>query len=185
MNTLLVHAADLVATPWINGKGITRDVFGETLSDGRTDWLISIAELRVDAEFSYFDEVDRTFTLLEGEGIELVFDDAPAVRCHPFVPISFPGDRTTRCRVAAGPGNTFNVFARRSGPQFIVSVLTLVKNHPLKMQGNPVAIHCATGSAMVGRHRLITGSTIISPPTADIISQNCVSVLIAVHRFGE
>jgi environmental stress-induced protein Ves len=178
--TIVVSSTDLVATRWPNGKGVTRDVFGRTMPDGKIDWLISIADLIGDAEFSYFEGIDRVFTLLEGDGIELVLGRAPPLKCRPFVPVLFSGEIPARCCVPAGAGRTFNVFFRKSGPQIRVSAAMLPGRAVVGLGRNLLAVHCAAGSISIGGKSLEVGSTIIEPPDGDIVS-NTAAVLLVVN----
>lgn len=176
--TIIVSPADLIAKPWPNGKGVTRDVFGKTLPDGKMDWLISIADLTADAEFSYFEGINRVFTLLEGDGIDLVFGDGSPLGCRPFVPVFFSGEAPVRCRVTAASGRAFNVFSRKSGPKFKVSTAMLPENSVLDPGRNPVAVHCAAGSISIGEHALDAGSTIVEPRDEGIAANTAATILI-------
>lgn len=160
MSPRFVRMADLVPTSWPNGKGVTRDVAGRTRPDGSMDWLISIAELGSDAPFSHFDDCDRHFTLVSGEGVQLSIGDAPAVSCRPLVPIFFRGDIPTRCRITAGPARAFNLFARRLGQRPTVWTLHLAGYHEIRLQ-SALAVHCGFGSVRVRGDLMGPGDTLV------------------------
>ena len=69
--TSIVRFSDLTPRPWPNGRGITRDVANLRSSDGSYDWLISIAELVEDVEFSHYAGCDRIFTLIGANPVDL------------------------------------------------------------------------------------------------------------------
>ena len=88
--------SELMPRPWPNGRGVTRDVANKKLSNGSHDWLISIAELVEDAEFSHYEGCNRILTLVRENSIDLHISNLSPVRCNQLVPVHFPGDRPTR-----------------------------------------------------------------------------------------
>ena len=112
----LVRAADLVRTPWKNGGGTTAEIAahppGSDL-DG-FDWRLSMADVASDGPFSVFPGIDRTLTLIDGPGLDLVIDGEPH-RLKPDHPICvFPGEAAAIARLTGGPIRDFNVMTRRS-----------------------------------------------------------------------
>ena len=74
----------------------------------------AIARIDDDVPFSSYPEVDRIFTLIEGAGLDLDFDDRPSLVVHRlFVPHFYPCDVKTFCRLRAGPCRALNLFLRR------------------------------------------------------------------------
>jgi environmental stress-induced protein Ves len=100
------------AMPWRNGGGITREVaaFSEA---GDFLWRLSLATVASDGPFSCFPGVDRTLTVLEGEGIELAVSGRAPVRLAPGAPFAFPGDVAASARLLGGVVTDFNVMTRR------------------------------------------------------------------------
>lgn len=183
--TKVVSPTDLIEKLWPNGKGVTRDVFGKTLPDGKMDWLISIADLTADADFSYFKGIDRIFTLLEGDGIKLVFNEGPPLCCHPLVPVFFSGETPVRCRVSASTGRAFNVFSRKSGPRMEVSAAAMPESSFRRLNRKPLAVHCVAGSVSIGGQALEAGSTIIEPRDGDIVSNTAAIILVVTMTARE
>ena len=73
--------------------------------------------------------VERIFTLIEGHGLDLVFDDRKVLKIdQPFVPHEFPGDVKTECVVNNGPCRALNLFMRRGSWKASVSVLSPASN---------------------------------------------------------
>lgn len=181
MTPRLIRMTDLDPKPWPNGKGVTRDVCGRSRSDGSMDWLISIAELSEDAPFSHFENCDRILTIISGEGIQLIIGNAPPVVCRPMVPVFFRGDVPTRCRITAGPGRAFNVFASRIGPQPTVSALHLAGSHELRLH-SALLVNCAAGSVRAGGELMRAGDTLVDPDGANIAAGEEGAGLVIVRR---
>ncbi|MHB1217298.1 MAG: HutD/Ves family protein [Alphaproteobacteria bacterium] len=159
----IVRLVELAPRPWPNGRGITRDVANRKASDGSYDWLISIAELVEDAEFSHYEGRDRIFTLVGENSVDLQISDLPPLRCNPLVPAHFPGDRPTRCILAGGPSRAFNLIVNRARMMGTVTSLTIAGNHEAKVPRRPAAVHCAAGTVMVQGGVLGTGDTLVAP----------------------
>ncbi len=78
------------------------------------DWRISIAEIESDGAFSTFPQCDRYIALLDGNGMTLEFDAAPAAALEQRLRfVRFDGEWQTRARLHDGPVRDFNVIARR------------------------------------------------------------------------
>ena len=119
----LRRAADLVATPWRNGRGATRDILTVADADGALLWQASLAELTEDCDFSDYTGFDRVFTPVAGDAITLSHDGGDFLRCPVLTPHAFPGESRTRCRIRAMPGRAFNVITARG--RFRADVLVL------------------------------------------------------------
>ena len=120
----LVRAADLVRTPWKNGGGTTAEIAahppGSDL-DG-FDWRLSMADVESDGPFSVFPGIDRTLTLIDGPGLDLLIDGEPH-RLDPDHPIcAFAGEAATVARLTGGPIRDFNVMTRRDRVRHEVSI---------------------------------------------------------------
>ncbi len=113
MNALrLLSPADYQRTRWKNDGGWTSELARSGGDDFR--WRISIAEIESDGPFSPFPGIERDLVLLDGNGIELDIDDAPARRIvQRFERVHFAGESSVQCRLVAGPTRDFNVMARR------------------------------------------------------------------------
>ncbi|MBJ9881917.1 HutD family protein, partial [Burkholderia cenocepacia] len=69
----LIRAADLVASPWKNGGGVTREIgaFPPGAALDAFAWRVSVADVGTAGPFSRFDGIDRTLVLLSGAGMTL------------------------------------------------------------------------------------------------------------------
>lgn len=159
----IVRFSDLTPRPWPNGRGVTRDVANRAAIDGSRDWLISIAELVEDAEFSHYDECNRIFTLVGKNPVDLKIGDLPPLRCNPLVPAHFPGDSPTLCTLAGGASRAFNVIFNRARMTAAVTSFAMAGNHEAKMPRRPAVVHCAAGAVMVQSEMLRSGDTLMAP----------------------
>ncbi len=125
-STTLIRADALVAMPWKNGGGVTREI-AVGGPDGRpTDaaaaaatfdafsWRVSVADVAQPGPFSRFDGVDRTLVLLSGAGMTLVEDGgARHVLARPLDRLAFAGETSLRAELHDGPTRDFNLMVRR------------------------------------------------------------------------
>ncbi|MBZ9847344.1 HutD family protein [Mesorhizobium sp. CA14] len=112
----ILRAADYRAMPWKNGGGTTTEITvspdGAGLDD--FDWRISMARVETSGPFSSFAGIDRTLSVLEGEGIVLDVAGRPPVRLTTAsAPLAFPGDIPTGAALIGGPITDLNVMTRR------------------------------------------------------------------------
>ena len=174
-NPAVIRAADLQPRPWPNGLGITRDVAS---GEG---WLISIADLGGPAAFSDFPATDRSFVLLGGPGATLVLEERWRLRCRPFVPACFPGDRPTRYEPDAGPARAFNLFCARGQDAARLSVRSLAAGHSLAAGPATLAVHCAEGRLSLGGLPLEAGDTLLHPGDPAIQAMDGAAIVILVE----
>ncbi|MFE2328927.1 HutD family protein [Streptomyces sp. NPDC059385] len=110
-----LRAAGRAAAVWKNGGGVTREIAAFPEGAGMDDflWRASLAEVAEGGPFSAFPGVDRTLTLAEGAGMDLVVGGERRIVDERFAPQDFPGDEPTDCRLLSGPVVNFNVMYRR------------------------------------------------------------------------
>lgn len=111
----VLRAADRPATVWKNGGGVTREIAVWPAGAGMDSfrWRASLAEVAADGPFSAFPGIDRTLTLAEGAGMDLVVGGVRRIVDERFAPQDFAGDESTDCRLISGPVVNFNVMYRR------------------------------------------------------------------------
>ncbi len=63
-----IHLADVAATRWRNGGGMTREL-ATWPAEGDWQWRMSVAEVGADWPFSRFEGVTRWFAVLQGAGL--------------------------------------------------------------------------------------------------------------------
>ena len=112
----ILRAAGYRVMPWKNGGGTTTEIAvspdGAGLDD--FDWRISMARVETSGPFSSFAGIDRTLSVLEGEGIVLdIAGQPPARLTTASVPLTFAGDVPTSAALIGGPITDLNVMTRR------------------------------------------------------------------------
>src|SRR5687767_15094371 len=91
---------------WKNGGGETAEIAVSPDSAGLDgfEWRVSMATVEAGGPFSLFSGVDRTLSVLEGEGIVLdVEDHLPVTLTAASAPYSFPADAATNAELVGGP----------------------------------------------------------------------------------
>lgn len=116
--TRRIQLADIEATPWKNGGGVTREIATGGLpgaADPAEDWgwRVSLAEVAADGPFSIFPETDRVIAVIEGAGMDLLRPDGTILALDPFEPVGFAGEEPLHGRLRGGPVRDFNVMVRR------------------------------------------------------------------------
>ena len=119
MHILRAGGAEKLA--WKNGLGISHVIACEPHAAGYDTviWQVGTTEFGIDCPFSSLPGMDRQFTLLAGDGVELhCVDVVTGVNLRhavdaPYVPFAFRGDWQTTCRMLGEPVRVFNVMTRR------------------------------------------------------------------------
>ncbi len=112
----ILRASDHRVMPWKNGGGFTTEiaVFPADAGLDTFDWRVSMATVSADGPFSTFANIDRTLSVLSGDGIVLdVEGRGPARLTTDSSPLAFPGDAPTFGRLLGGPIVDLNVMSRR------------------------------------------------------------------------
>lgn len=159
---MILPAAGYRAMAWKNGQGITHEIAREPAAGNSFLWQLSIAEVSADGEFSLFPGCDRTITLIQGAGMELDLDEAPAKRIdRPFVPFDFSGDWHCRCRLIAGPIRDFNLMVDRGRMRAETRMLR-IGDAPMEadVAEGRLLVYCGEGSLSAGGFRAQAGDTL-------------------------
>ena len=115
MTMTLLPADARAASPWKNGKGITRELaaFPPGSDMDRFEWRVSIAEVRAGGPFSDFPGIDRTLAVLEGTLLLSIGTAAPMTLSPGSGPVAFPGDIPCQAAIAGHAVQDLNVMTRR------------------------------------------------------------------------
>ncbi len=107
----LLALADVAATPWRNGGGVTRELLsGPSSTDWR--WRLSVADVAANGPFSRFEHTQRWFAVLEGAGVVLRFAQAThRLDAHSDV-LAFEGEWPCDCDLIEGATLDFNLMTR-------------------------------------------------------------------------
>jgi environmental stress-induced protein Ves len=102
--------------PWKNGGGSTTEIaiHPEGVGLDEFGWRVSMATVNGAGPFSLFPGIDRTLTVLQGNGIRLDFDDRSVMLDRGSPPLSFPADVAVYGAPIDGPITDLNVMIRRS-----------------------------------------------------------------------
>jgi uncharacterized protein len=98
-------------TPWRNGGGTTRELVVFPVREN-WHWRLSVADIAQDGPFSQFEEVQRWFAVLSGNGVRLSVDGTTQTLTRASPPVPFDGAAPTRCELVAGPTQDFNLMVR-------------------------------------------------------------------------
>jgi uncharacterized protein len=148
----LLRGADLVASPWKNGGGVTREiaVARDETQGAALDafaWRVSVADVAQAGPFSRFEGVERTLVLLEGSG--MLLDEAGTVtKTHALVQAldiaRFAGETAIDARLVDGPTRDFNLMVRRDAARGTLDVWRAPVVCDIAAQ--TVLLYCAQGA---------------------------------------
>jgi uncharacterized protein len=156
MNWNVTRLAEVEATPWRNGGGVTRELALGPTSEA-WDWRMSVADVAADGAFSRFDGVTRWFAVLHGSGIALTIPPTSAddAHCRSDVhrltrhdqPLSFDRGALTQCKVLNGPTQDFNLMVRN--PRCARMARVTGAAHELVLPNRLMAIYTVDSMASV------------------------------------
>ena len=119
----IIKLNDAEPTPWLNGGGITRDLWvGPSTSDWQ--WRISVATIDRDGPFSPYPGVARHFAVLQGNGVRLRFADGEREATAAGDALQFDGADAPDCTLVDGPTLDLNLLVREeAGTGFLQRVV--------------------------------------------------------------
>jgi len=157
----LLKPSDYRRMPWKNGLGETIEiaVFPRGAGIGDFDWRVSMATVATDGPFSLFPGIERTLSVLSGDGLTLYRADGTAHGMHEdSAPYSFPADEQVDATLAGGPITDLNVMTRRGRFHHRVERVHLDGSVALPAGEDTVLVFCLQGQASL---REGAGSTLI------------------------
>ncbi len=146
----LIRGADLVASPWKNGGGVTREVaaFPAGAALDAFVWRVSVADVARAGPFSRFAGIDRTLALLSGAG--MLLDEADGVTHALREPLDiarFAGETAIDARLVDGATRDFNLMVRRGAATGEVDVWRDARH--TQLDADVVLLFCAQGELRV------------------------------------
>ncbi|PQA75022.1 HutD-family protein [Brucella oryzae] len=133
--------------PWKNGGGVTVEIAvhpqGASVDD--FDWRVSMATVASDGPFSVFPGIDRTLSVLEGDGIVLNIEGQQSTLTVESAPLFFAADAHSSARLIGSAITDLNVMTRRGRYTHKVQHLSVNGTTPTQADGNPVLLFCAAG----------------------------------------
>ncbi|MEU8831268.1 hypothetical protein SAMN02745898_1011411 [Streptomyces sp. 136MFCol5.1] len=153
MTLRVLRAADRPAVPWKNGGGVTREIAAspEGAPLDAFDWRVSLADVSADGPFSSFPGVDRTLTVVEGAGMDLMVGGEHHIVDEQYWPHDFPGDLETAGRLLGGPVVNLNVMYRRERTTAEVAVVRGTLRLSAPQGGTVLAVALEDGAVLDGR----------------------------------
>jgi environmental stress-induced protein Ves len=156
----IIRRSDLVEGRWRNGMGVSWDIASDPPGVDDFGWRFAIARIDADVPFSHYPQVDRIFTLIEGNGLDLAFEGHRSLAVHRrFVPHPYPCDVPTFCHLRDGPCRALNLFTRRGRWRATADILS--SGADLAHAG-PMLLFALAGAADVNGHALAEGDAAIA-----------------------
>lgn len=147
-------AADYRVQPWANGRGQTVEI---ARADGPAGmiWRLSVATVAEDGPFSRLPGVQRSLTVIDGPGFDLM-GDGVHLRCDPLCPVAFDGGLALSAAGVTAPSRDFNAMVARplSPPKVWLAQGDV-------SAGGVIALH-ALGPAVVDGVALAAGDTLMT-----------------------
>ncbi|NLS16827.1 HutD family protein [Rhizobium sp. P40RR-XXII] len=160
----LLRASDHKRMPWKNGGGETVEIAvspdGVGLAD--FDWRVSMATVATDGPFSVFPGIDRTLSILDGEGMTLFIEGrAPERLTQASEPLPFAADAPTSATLIDGTITDLNVMTRRGSFTHSVRRVSVDGTVQLAPRGGVSLILCHRGHAKTARLSLSAGDCLL------------------------
>ena len=138
---------------WKNGGGETAEIAVVPEGAGLEDfgWRISMAKVEAGGPFSAFPEVDRTLSILEGEGIVLDIEGRkPVTLTGASAPYSFAADAATNAELLGGPITDLNVMTRRGRYVHRVTRHDVARRLDLTVSADETILFCSASRLRIG-----------------------------------
>ena len=148
----IIRTASLPRSPWKNGGGETVEIAVHPPGAGLAtfDWRISMATVASDGPFSLFPGIDRTLSILDGDGIRLTIGDRPAVTLTASSPpLAFAADQSATATLIGSTVTDLNVMSRRGHVTHRVERLKLDGEMPRDASGATIGVFCQSGAIAV------------------------------------
>lgn len=148
----VLRAENYREMPWKNGGGTTTEVFVSPAGVGLDDfdWRISMARVESGGPFSLFAGIDRTLSILEGEGIVLsVGGRIPSSLTAYSEPLPFPADEETHAVLIGGPVTDLNVMTRRGRATHTVERIPVSGSMGISLDQGTNLLFCAEGNVAI------------------------------------
>ena len=122
----LIKADQRAVVPWKNGGGTTTELAQAPVKASGQDWSwrISIANVEQSGPFSMFAGIDRISCVVDGDGMDLRYEDGSVVALEPNQPVTYDGGATVIGKLRSTPIRNFNVMVDR---RFFRSAMRIVR----------------------------------------------------------
>jgi uncharacterized protein len=140
--------ADYIRQPWKNGLGTTTELVRQNRVDGQIYFRLSVASVVENGPFSIFPGLNRSLTVIDGPGFDLIGERK--LRADPLKPVEFSGDSHIVAANVTAPSDDFNVMAWK-GLKLSVSI---VSDGILTDYLGELLFYFALAPAKVGKYQL-------------------------------
>ena len=167
----LLRASDHKRMPWKNGGGETVEIAvspeGVGLAD--FDWRVSMATVATDGPFSVFPGIDRTLSILDGEGMTLFIQGrAPERLTQASEPLPFAADAPTSATLIDGTITDLNVMTRRGRFTHSVRRVSVDGNATLAFTSGMGVLLCHRGCIEVAGWMLTAGDCVVMAANSEV-----------------
>ncbi len=184
----IVRSGDREPTPWKNGQGSTREIARRLLGvrGPHFVWRLSVSDIGRDADFTTFPGVERSATLIHGDGLTIdVGGDEHAL--SPFEPFRFDAAAEAHARLTHGSVSILNVLAVTNRMTAVVKVVDLSTERPLSIAGTTLVV-LLSGEAQVhaadGAHDSFSAlDALVARPRARHVSGTGRAAVIRMENF--
>ncbi|MEP6648833.1 MAG: HutD family protein [Lapillicoccus sp.] len=184
----IVRSGDREPTPWKNGQGATREIARRLLGvrGPHFVWRLSVSDIEKDADFGAFPGVQRSATLIHGDGMALTIAGTEH-EIAPFKPITFDGEAEAQARLTHGPVSILNVFTVASRMSSAVRVADLSDGRPLSIAGATVlvllngqaSVYAADGASA----NLAPLDALVPRPRVRLVSGTGMAAVVRMENF--
>ena len=160
----LLRASDHKRMPWKNGGGETVEIAVSPAGVGLADfdWRVSMATVATDGPFSVFPGIDRTLSIIDGEGMTLFIEGREPERLtQASDPLSFAADAPTSATLLDGTITDLNVMTRRGKFTHSVRRVSVDGNSEVALKGGTSLVLCHRGDVEIGGLALAVGDCLL------------------------
>ncbi|MDL2403003.1 HutD family protein [Rhizobium mayense] len=150
--------------PWKNGGGETVEIAVSPDGAGLAefDWRVSMATVATDGPFSVFSGIDRTLSILDGEGMTLFIEGREPERLtQASAPLSFAADARTSATLIDGTITDLNVMTRRGRFTHSMRRVSIDGNGEVELKGGTSLVLCHRGDVEIDGAALAAGDCLL------------------------
>jgi uncharacterized protein len=166
---------------WKNGRGVSWDIAtGPSRRGQEFGWRLAIAEITEDGPFSLYGPIDRVFTLIEGNGVALVFRDRRLVIDGIHAPHTFACDVSTECHLTSGPCRALNLFTARGEWAADVKIIPVAEIEDIHPAGATCLLFALQGECVVAT----AGTVVVMEEGCAALVEECKGPVSIASRNG-